>query len=435
MDTDFDAIIIGAGPAGSTAAILLARCGWRVALIEKHEFPRRKVCGECIAASNLPLLDALGIGGALQALAGPPLRHIAVMRGKRTIQAAFPAYAHPVHRWGVALSREYLDTLLLEQARRRGVSLFQPWVARQLEGAPGSFACHVFKVHAPENAVLQAPVVIDAHGSWEPAPIVSGTDSLLRPPHLPSDLFAFKANFAQAGLEPCLLPVLSFAGGYGGMVMGGGGIVTLAFCMRRDVLMRCREMVPGQHAADAAVAYVADACDGVRAMLSGAQRQGAWLSAGPIRPGLRLHTAGGRQAYLIGNAAGEAHPIIGEGMSMAIQSAWLLAERLAPYRKQLADRTWHAALRASYADGWQRYFLPRMRLAALCAHVAMRPVLAASALSALACWPPLLTHAARWSGKIRSAMPPGSSDAWLSEINNQTPRPSILQDRNQPRSY
>ena len=45
MRTGFDALIIGAGPAGSSAAILLARAGWSVALIEKQRFPRRKVCG------------------------------------------------------------------------------------------------------------------------------------------------------------------------------------------------------------------------------------------------------------------------------------------------------------------------------------------------------------------------------------------------------
>lgn len=62
MKTKFDVIIIDAGPAGASAATLLAQAGWSVALIEKQIFPRRKVCGECIAASNLPLLDALGIG-------------------------------------------------------------------------------------------------------------------------------------------------------------------------------------------------------------------------------------------------------------------------------------------------------------------------------------------------------------------------------------
>ena len=55
METSFDAVIIGAGPAGSAAAIWLARAGWSVALVEKQAFPRRKVCGECMAASNRPL--------------------------------------------------------------------------------------------------------------------------------------------------------------------------------------------------------------------------------------------------------------------------------------------------------------------------------------------------------------------------------------------
>jgi hypothetical protein len=64
MRSTRDARSSGAGPAGSTAAIILARAGWSVALVEKESFPRRKVCGECLAAGNLPLLDALGVGEA-----------------------------------------------------------------------------------------------------------------------------------------------------------------------------------------------------------------------------------------------------------------------------------------------------------------------------------------------------------------------------------
>ena len=53
-----DALIIGAGPAGSSAARLLARGGWSVALVEKTEFPRRKVCCEFISAATMPVLEA-----------------------------------------------------------------------------------------------------------------------------------------------------------------------------------------------------------------------------------------------------------------------------------------------------------------------------------------------------------------------------------------
>ena len=65
MQTRLDAVIVGAGPAGASAAILLARAGWSVALVEKTPFPRRKVCGECISAGSFPLLEALGLGPAI----------------------------------------------------------------------------------------------------------------------------------------------------------------------------------------------------------------------------------------------------------------------------------------------------------------------------------------------------------------------------------
>lgn len=398
MRADFDAIIIGAGPAGSSAAILLAKRGWRVAIVEKQHFPRRKVCGECIAASNLPLLDALGIGKAFAEQAGQPLRHVALMAGGQTICAEFPPYLQGAQAWGAALSREYLDALLLQQAVRCGVEVFQPWAARVIEGGPGQFCCHIVRTHSADSAMLRAPVLVDAHGSWEAIP-VNGKKQRL--PQRASDLFAFKANFTQANLEPRLLPVLAFPGGYGGMVIGDRATATLAFCMRRDVLERCRKAMPGSRAAEAAAAYVASACHGVRIMLAGARQQGAWLSAGPIHPGIRLQRSG--HAFLIGNAAGEAHPIIGEGISMAIQSAWLLAQKLGPHRKGLADRKVQALLHEEYACAWRHHFAPRIRLSALFAHIAMRPAPTGCALPILKACPQLLTHAARWSGKVRCA--------------------------------
>ena len=64
----------------------------------------------------------------------------------------------------------------------------------------------------------------------------------------------------------------------------------------------------------------------MRHALDGAVRDGSWLAAGPLDPG--PHLAGSDGLFRIGNAAGEAHPIIGEGISMALQSAWLLCARL-----------------------------------------------------------------------------------------------------------
>ena len=75
----FDAVVIGAGPAGAAAARLLAAGGWRVALVEKDVFPRRKVCGEFLSTPTHAVLDACGVGEAFREQAGPMVR---AMRSK-----------------------------------------------------------------------------------------------------------------------------------------------------------------------------------------------------------------------------------------------------------------------------------------------------------------------------------------------------------------
>ncbi len=405
MKTDFDVVIVGAGPAGSTAAILLARAGWSVALVEKQKFPRRKVCGECIAASNLLLLDALGIGAAFNQAAGAQLRRVALMHGKHRVVADLPVAMHGQHPWGRALGRETLDTLLVAQASLAGAYVLQPWSVLRINGACGNWRCDVRDMDAGTLLTLRAKVLIDAHGSWESLPSLRIFRSQS---HSSADLLAFKANFRQAKLSKSLLPVLSFNGGYGGMVRADGGITTLACCIRRDRLEACRRAFPGLNAGDVIEAMLKQQCAGVRAALQGATREGAWLAAGPLNTGIHLREDDG--IFRIGNAAGEAHPIIGEGMSMALQSAWLLcAQLLADDRqKNLSDVARQRELGRIYAAQWRQAFAPRLRLAALFAHVAMRPLLAKPMLALVQRWPRLMTWVAAWCGKTRCAADPAT---------------------------
>lgn len=402
MSSAYDAIIIGAGPAGSSAAIRLAKAGWRTALVEKQQFPRRKVCGECIAASNFPLLDELGIGPAVARLAGPALRRVALMHAHDTVESPLPPYAGGAdsrYAWGKALGREHLDSLLLERAAQCGVHVLQPWMARSVRQETGMSICDVMEVDSKRHLTLEAPVIIAAHGSWERMP--TGNAEPERDSR-PSDLFAFKANFLTTAMEPGLLPVLAFPGGYGGMVLADHGTVTLACCLRRDTLHGCRERFGGRKAAESIQAYLMQSCQGVRERLSGATLASPWLSVGPIRPGVRINRH--RDAiFRLGNAAGEAHPIIGEGMSMALQSAAVLASVLATGRSQAADSAFLAQARSRYTAAWMNAFAPRIRLAAIFAHIAMRPLAARGAMALLRRHPGILTGAARWSGKVTCA--------------------------------
>jgi 2-polyprenyl-6-methoxyphenol hydroxylase-like FAD-dependent oxidoreductase len=391
----YDAIVTGGGVAGATTAILLAAAGWSVAVVEKARFPRRKVCGECIAATNLPLLDALGVGPAVAASAGPPLERVALYTRAEELSAALPPLRGVAEPWGRAIGREHLDTLLLRRAAALGADVFEHWTVKEVERRG---ARHVYRIVAgdsTESRSLEAPVAVDAHGSWEP-----GAGGAARPPARASDLFGFKANFTNANLAPGLLPVLAFEGGYGGMVIGDHRTLTIACCVRRDRLRAWRDTASGQSAGAAVELGLATSCAGVRRALEGARRAGAWLSVGPIRPGIRA-AWNERTGFAVGNAAGEAHPILGEGISMAIQSAFLLTHQLERSRAALLDGAGQAAVARDYTEAWHRNFRARLRWSALLAALAMRPRAASPLLGVLRRWPSLLTTAAVIGGKAR----------------------------------
>src|SRR5262249_52630364 len=131
-------------------------------------------------------------------------------------------------------------------------------------------------------------------------------------------------------LPASLMPLLSFPGGYGGMVHCDSGRMSLSCCVRRDWVERSRQVYPRVSAAEAVFHHIHASCRGVREALSHASLDGEWLSVGPIRPGIR--GCGSEGIFLVGNAAGEAHPAIAEGISMAMQSAWLLCQQLTAKR-------------------------------------------------------------------------------------------------------
>lgn len=400
MTGDYDAIVVGAGPSGSTAAILLATAGWSVALIEKQAFPRRKVCGACIGAGNFPLLATLGVGDAFARVAGPELREVALYCGDRVVHAPLPAVRNTPNPWGRALGREAFDLLLLERARELGVTVWQPWSLRRIGGVAGAFRCEIEARPVPASHELRAPVVIMANGSWDRDP-----GSNQRIVKRAGDLFAFKAIFSHSRLPPGVLPVISFVGGYGGLVIAENGLLTLAGCIRRDVLKARRAIAPGQTAGEAFEVYLRSHTGALRTALRGARREGAWLGIGPIQPGFRSPWHGSDGRFSIGNAAAEAHPIIGEGISMAMQSASLLCMRLIAAGRTGASADTLQRVGIDYASQWKQAFAPRLHLAATLAHLAMKPSLAPVVWPFIVGAPRLLTAIARGAGKARVVPP------------------------------
>lgn len=387
-----DAVVLGAGPSGGAAAILLARAGWNVTIVERKTFPRRKVCGEYLSATNWPLFEKLGLAEQFRELAGPAVTHVGLFGKKAMLKADLPK-PRAGDEWGRALSREHLDTLLLKQAATCGATVLQPYAAVKLAGEAGNYALELESMATRERHTVTTPVVIAAHGSWETGSLPT---QLAKEQSRPNDLFGFKAHFADTKLADGLMPLLAFTGGYGGMVHCEGGKASISFCLRRNVLEKLRQKQSGD-AATVAYGHVLNTCRGVRETLGQANLAGAWLTTGPIRPGIRVKGDGG--IFRVGNAAGEAHPVVAEGISMAMQASWLVVERLLKWKAAGANPQALQQIGDDYANAWRASFAPRLRASKAIAHWAMRPTITGLSVPAIRMFPSLLTWGAKLSGK------------------------------------
>ncbi len=155
-----DVLIVGAGPAGSSTAIHLARAGHRVVMVDRAVFPRDKPCSEYTSPETLRHLDALGVLGTIerahtQTLAGTT---VTGSRGHALTGHFARAGGSPFRPTGLAIPRILLDTTLVDAARQAGVQVVEDATVsgvarhspdamrvalRQSEGTPRGFDARV----------------------------------------------------------------------------------------------------------------------------------------------------------------------------------------------------------------------------------------------------------------------------------------------------
>src|SRR5437588_8674122 len=111
-----DVVVVGAGPAGTAAAITAADLGMRVVCLDKATFPRDKTCGDGLTDNALRLLERLGV--PYDALA-PMAAHETVSVSPGGRQVVLPMGSDGVH--GAVVPRRRLDAVLVSVARGRGV--------------------------------------------------------------------------------------------------------------------------------------------------------------------------------------------------------------------------------------------------------------------------------------------------------------------------
>lgn len=160
---DADVIIVGAGPAGASAATWLARDGWRVLIIDRQRFPRDKVCGDFTGPVALAELEALGVTGEPGYLTTNVIRRAALhVDGKPLIARPIPAL-EGLPSYGRCIPRTVLDAWVLAAARRAGARVLEGVSARTIEVSPTCVT--VRAAHDGADVSFTARMVIGADGS------------------------------------------------------------------------------------------------------------------------------------------------------------------------------------------------------------------------------------------------------------------------------
>src|SRR4051812_16061166 len=124
----YDAVVIGAGLAGCSAALQLARRGRRVLLLEAERYPVHKMCGEFLSPEARGLFRELGVDAAIEAAGAVPIRRVAITtRDGAAWTGRLPGEATGLSRWT-------LDPLLFDAAVAAGADGVQGAAAREVTG-------------------------------------------------------------------------------------------------------------------------------------------------------------------------------------------------------------------------------------------------------------------------------------------------------------
>ena len=330
-----DVLVIGAGPAGSAAALTLARAGLDVVLVDQHAFPRDKVCGDALIPDAHIALRKLGVLDALMALA-QPVSFVGCI-GPRGGRVDVPGTL-------AVLPRKQLDQLLCGAAVAAGVRMFAPlrFVAPLEEGTQVIGAT---LQHGETTHTLRARWLVLASGAVPQALLAAGMSQR----HTPSGvaLRGYVKNDNMVGRISALEIVWHHAltPGYGWIFPCPGGVFNIgvgiadSHAEHRNGKLTKKEINLRQVMDDFQKAYAP-----ARELMQGGTLLGPMKGA-PLRctlEGARFTRPG---LIVTGEAAGSTYSFTGEGIGKALETGIHAAEAVLAGQAQGAS---DAQVRADY---------------------------------------------------------------------------------------
>ena len=339
----FDAIVIGGGLAGCSAAIALARHSYQVALMEASTYPRHKVCGEFLSPESVELFKQLDFLNCLQEIHPATIQTVRITASHHQWRGRFPAPA-------LSVSRYALDSAFINHVLAGGVTVHTDTRVTHISGCLKD-GFEVKAQSANGRITFKARSVICAYGKH------SNLDRQL-------DRQFSRDNPTYVGLKQHFrgerlfehIDLHTFPGGYCGISQVENDRTNVCMLVEASVFKKVTE-------------DKTDSIDHFMDWICAHNHEfETWIiSAKPLYP--KWLTIGGvslvpkppieDDIFFIGDASGMVAPLTGDGMAMALQSGLIVAQILDRYLLGQVNET---ATRLAYQTAWRKTFQSRLRL-------------------------------------------------------------------------
>lgn len=332
-------VIVGGGLAGLTSALHLTKSGLDVTLIEKNPYPRHKVCGEYISNEVLPYLDYLGVDPFQYGAKKIDNFELSSVDGE-SVFAELPL-------GGFGISRFELDQLLFKKAVKNGVTVIQDSVTDI------DFTDNRFQVKLKNHPLLEAVFVIGAYGKRSNLDQKMGREFLKsKAPYL-----AVKAHY-KGDYPENLVGLHHFYGGYCGVSNVEHNNLNVCYITEYAQFKKYKNIKEFEEK----VLFK-------NKELKSIMEESKLIFEKPLsisqisfasKPLVEEHV------IMCGDSAGMIHPLCGNGMSMAINSAKMISELLIQYFEGTIDRM---AVEQKYVAQWDNEFKLRIQTGKLLAKI------------------------------------------------------------------
>ena len=340
MDQKSDIVIIGGGLAGLTASIHLAKFGFSVTLIEKDTYPKHKVCGEYISNEVKPYLQYLDIDiGQLNPVAIDTL-HISTQSGQ-LLQSSLKL-------GGFGISRYTLDQYLYTVAKERGVHIVYDTVVDT------TFKSNHHSVLTGNGDVWKCDILIGAHGKRSILDKKLNRNFIAQKSPWLGVKMHYKGNFTSnvVGLH-------NFEGGYCGISKVEDHKINVCYLVKYKSFKAYKDIELFQQEVLYKNQHLKQFFDNASPLMESPVTisQISFEKKQPIED----------HVFMIGDAAGLIHPLCGNGMAMAMDSARLLCSLLIQYKDDLVNH--RGVIAKEYSKLWHAHFNTRLKYGRLLQNV------------------------------------------------------------------